>query len=240
MIAQEEIIELSNKYQTGRDNVLREYFQHLFLSYFYKQPLSTKVFFKGGTNLRIVHHSPRFSEDLDFNSSLTYEEIESLVVDVLENLEKEGVSFTLEEAKETSGGYLTNIFFSGLDQTVQVQLEISLREKDPSGEITAILNDYMPDYNLITVSDRTLVQGKIDALLSRGKPRDFYDFYYILRSQMPLPEDKELFTKVLNKLNNANLNFETELKQFLPKSHWLIIRDFKNSLTRELERHMGR
>lgn len=47
----------------------REYFQHLFLSYFYRQEQTDKMYFKGGTALRFLYKSPRFSEDLDFSSA---------------------------------------------------------------------------------------------------------------------------------------------------------------------------
>ncbi len=40
----------------------------------------------------------------------------------------------------------------------------------------------------------------------------------------------------LKKQKTSNINFEIELKQFLPKSHWPILRDFKTSLEREINR----
>jgi predicted nucleotidyltransferase component of viral defense system len=60
---------LANRCQTTAENVVREYFQHLFLSAIYRKKGSEKLLFKGGTALRIVWHSPRFSEDLDFTGS---------------------------------------------------------------------------------------------------------------------------------------------------------------------------
>jgi predicted nucleotidyltransferase component of viral defense system len=41
-----------------------DYLQHLFLRHAGRGPLT----FKGGTCLRIVYGSPRYSEDLDFNA----------------------------------------------------------------------------------------------------------------------------------------------------------------------------
>lgn len=65
MITRQFITDIATKYQTTEGNVAREYCQHLFLSYFYKKPKSEKVLFKGGTALRLIFKSPRFSEDLD-------------------------------------------------------------------------------------------------------------------------------------------------------------------------------
>jgi hypothetical protein len=39
-------------------------------------------------------------------------------------------------------------------------------------------------------------------------------------------------------LETTVINFEQELKTFFPKSHWAIIRDFKNSLKQEIARFL--
>ena len=68
MISIETLEKLSRQYQMGIfPNIVREYFQHIFLSELYKLPNAQKLLFKGGTALRIVYGSPRFSEDLDFS-----------------------------------------------------------------------------------------------------------------------------------------------------------------------------
>ncbi len=48
--------------------VLREYLQVLILKELYKLPDGKKLYFTGGTYLRLVHQTKRFSEDLDFNA----------------------------------------------------------------------------------------------------------------------------------------------------------------------------
>ena len=68
MISLETLEKLSRQYQMGVfPNIVREYFQHIFLTELYKLPDAEKLLFKGGTALRIVYDSPRFSEDLDFS-----------------------------------------------------------------------------------------------------------------------------------------------------------------------------
>ncbi|MDP2632658.1 MAG: nucleotidyl transferase AbiEii/AbiGii toxin family protein, partial [Candidatus Curtissbacteria bacterium] len=90
--------------------------------------------------------------------------------------------------------------------------------------------------NVISVTEKQLVFEKLHALLERGKPRDFYDLYFLLRARLPMPQKKEVFPKVLAALKEKDMNFEAELKQYLPKSHWAIIRDFKTNLEREINR----
>ncbi len=237
MVAQDQIRRLSTKYQTSELNIMREYLQHLFLSYFYQLPQSTDIYFKGGTALRFVYQSARFSEDLDFSTNKEdIPGIEDILLEVLGKVEKENIQATLQEAKTTSGGYLAIIDFVLLDQTIPVQIEISFREKVVTGEVVTVTSDFIPPYTLVILAQDQLVSGKIRALKARRKARDFYDLYFILRKQLPIPDKRDVLSEVLNALHSQDINFEVELKQFLPKSHWAIIRDFKNILEREIDR----
>lgn len=238
MISEEEIQKLTNKFQTSQINVRREYFQHLFLSYFYQLPKAANIFFKGGTALKLLYQSPRFSEDLDFDCALIdYKEIENLLEETLAQIEKENIKFNLKEAKQTSGGFLATISFEAFEQPIDLRLEISLREVEKKGEVMGVTNsDYVPPYNITAVAQEQLVAGKIEALLSRKKPRDFYDLYFMLRAQMLPPEKKNILPQVLLDLQKLDINFEAELKQFLPKNQWAIIRDFEAILEREIKR----
>jgi predicted nucleotidyltransferase component of viral defense system len=237
MISEDFIKTLAKKYQTSELNVRREYFQHLFLSYFYQQSKAKNIFFKGGTALRLIYNSPRFSEDLDFNStSINYKELEVLLLDTLSQVEKENIPFNLKEAKKTTGGFLAVIGFGTDKQPVDIQIEISLRKEEKKGEAIAISSDFVPPYNIISVTEKQLVFEKLRALLSRKKARDFYDLYFIIRSRLTLPHKKDLFQESLKTLKNSNINFEKELKLFLPKSHWAIIRNFKQTLEKEIQK----
>lgn len=237
MITEEFISNLANKYQTNQINIRREYFQHIFLSYFYQQSKASNVYLKGGTALRLLYNSPRFSEDLDFNCGvINARELEELLLDTLAQVEKERIRFALNEAKQTTGGFLAIISFEGFEQPVDIQLEISLRERGKQGVVVAVNSDFVPPYNIVAVTEQQLISGKITALLARKKPRDFYDLYFILRKQLSIPNKKDVLPKILTALRSSKINFETELKQFLPKSHWMIIRDFKKTLEREIER----
>ncbi len=237
MLTQEQISTIANKQQTTDVNTRREYVQHLFLSYFYQQSLASNIYFKGGTALRIVYNSPRFSEDLDFSSSLqNIHDIEDTVLETLQAIEKEGIQTEITESKETTGGYLAVILFNVGGNKVAIQLEISFREKEVDGEVVTITSDFIPSYTIVQISQELLVKGKLHALLAREKPRDFYDLYFMIRANLLSAQDKSICVQALQKLQKTQINFENELKQFLPKSQWLIIRDFRTTLERELQR----
>jgi predicted nucleotidyltransferase component of viral defense system len=240
MQSQESLKEFTKKFQTTQDNVNREYCQHLFLSYFYKFPRSERVLFKGGTALRLIYGSPRFSEDLDFSSfKISLAEMENIFANTLTNLEREGMKVNLEEAKTTSGGYLGIAYFYFYDYQVKIKIEISLRPKELiKGITTLIVSDYIPAYNVIHLPQEKVVQEKIRALLTRAKPRDFYDLYFLLRSNLISVEQKRILPKVLNKLESQRFNFQKELSSLLPKSHHLILKNFREILKDEIKRYL--
>lgn len=240
MITEEKIEKLTGKFQTTTQNVVNEYFQHLFLSYFYQNRKSNGIFFKGGTALRIIYGSPRFSEDLDFSRSgeLKISEIEEAVLGTLSLIEKEGIEVKLVEAKRTTEGYLGVVEFADEGNLSRIQFEISLRDKSLKGEPVTIFSDFTIPYVVLQLNERDLVEEKIQALLSRGKPRDFYDLYFMLRSNLLSRDQKGFLKKILVVLEKADIDFERELKLFLPRAHWLVIKNFKNNLKKEIEKNI--
>lgn len=236
MISQEEIKRLSLKQQTTELNIKREYFQHLFLKYFYQQPEANEIFFKGGTALRIIYGSPRFSEDLDFSSKSEVKTIESTITNSLREIERLGIKTEAGEAKTTSGGYLATVEFKIFTETIRIKFEIFQRNKG-RGEPVSISSDFILSYILLSLDKKLLVEEKLLALIDRGKPRDFYDIYFLLRNNLiSVSQKNKYWPEVLEKVKNSNFDFALELEQLLPQSHWLIIKDFKAHLISEMER----
>jgi predicted nucleotidyltransferase component of viral defense system len=245
MIERKLIQQLSDRYQTTSDNIVREYFQHLFLSQLYQEKGSEGLLFKGGTALRIVWQSPRFSEDLDFTGfRLKIKDLEEIMQDTLLKIEQSGIETEIEESKATSGGYSAIFDFQTGDYKSRIQIEVSLRkERTIKGAAALISSDFTPAYTLIHLDEALLVGEKVQACLTRGKPRDFYDLYFILRGRMAFQEifakDKTRKAKLLNAINQQGHDFSRELKQFLPVNQHLIIKGFPGTLLREIERNLG-
>ena len=239
MIADDSLSALATKLQTTELNVRREYFQRLFLSYFYQQPLTDQIYFKGGTALRMLYNSPRFSEDLDFSSSVRdIHALEEAVLETLSDIARENVDTDISDSKTTTGGYLAIVIFQTDPAPVAIQLEISLREGDKRGEAVTIISDFLPAHTVIALEKEQLIDEKIRALLFRKKARDFYDLYFILRANLLPPHKKAVLPQALEALRQSRIDFEQELKEFLPRSHWAIIRGFPVSLEREIERFL--
>ncbi len=239
MIADDALRSLATKLQTTELNVRREYFQHLFLSYFYQQPPTDQVYFKGGTALRTLYHSPRFSEDLDFSSALSdIRALEAAILDTLTAVTRENINVDLQESKTTTGGYLALVAFRTDQGSMAMPVEVSLREGEKRGEAVTIASDFIPAFTVVALAREQLVDEKIQALLSRRKARDFYDLYFILRANLLATQKKDVLRPALNTLRQSRIDFDRELKAFLPRSHWAIIRDFPATLEREIARFL--
>lgn len=238
MLNRENLEKFTKLYQTDIENVVREYCQHLFLSFLYQQPDSERLLFKGGTALRLLFKSPRFSEDLDFTGTgIIQKTVEELFADTLLEIERTGIRVDIAEAKETTGGYLGIAFFFLYDLRIGIQIEVSLRQgKRLKGTRTLIHSDYLPAYTVVHLPIEDIISGKLQALFSRKKPRDFYDFYFLLSGNFPIVKEKKNLERALKLLQDSDINFKTELKKLLPASHQMILKDFKSNLTREIEK----
>ncbi|MCM8776121.1 MAG: nucleotidyl transferase AbiEii/AbiGii toxin family protein [Candidatus Omnitrophica bacterium] len=237
--------QIADKQQTTLDNIVREYFQHVFLSELYRVKNSEKLLFKGGTALRIVYGSPRFSEDLDFNGSgVSVAQIEKMVESVLVKMEGQGIQPIIEESKKTSGGYLAVFRFSGNEYQGGIQTEVSLRTaaQNKGGSVALVQSDLLPAYTLYHLNEQDLVKEKVQACLIRGKARDFYDLYFILRSRMAFErvfgKDKTIKIKLAGAISKQRLNLKNELQKFLPVSQHILLKNFNQIILSELEKHL--
>lgn len=235
------ITQLSTKWQTNRPNVIREYCQNLFLSYLYQQKGSEKILFKGGTALRLIHKSPRFSEDLDFECfNMNQSVLENILINCLAKLEQNKTNTKIQESKKTIGGYLGKIVFNIMGQKVQIKLDFSFRPRqNVQKESSIIENELVPSYIIWHLPINLMTQGKLSACLDRGKPRDFFDIYFLLRANLLSADQKQELNKVLEKIKSQDINFKKELEMFLPRSHQAIIKNFQQTLEQEIQRFIA-
>ena len=191
--------------------------------------------------MRIAFGSPRFSEDLDFSglkNSINYEKI---LEEVLLNFSFENIKTDLIESKPTAGGHLAILGFDLLGEKLELRNEISFRPQKVLAKETAMITSKIaPAYKIYLLDRKTIVKEKVNALITRQKPRDFFDLYFILRNEelrraLKLkPQERKKVTSLLKKQNKAEIS--RELKRLLPKSFWRLIKDLPAVLKRELER----
>lgn len=241
MITREAIGDAATSYHTSDLNIAREYIQHLALNLLYRRPNADRLLFKGGTALRIVYKSPRFSEDLDFSSyMLSGSEIEQLFLGTLEDLQRQGISVDLHpKSQETSGGYYGEARCRLYDYDVRLEINVNARTGDNYGEFKLILGEFGPNYSLMMLPEQQLVREKIEALKSRRMPRDFYDLYFMLRANLVPVELRSELRDVVPLVESTETDFRQELSVYLPQDHQPIIRAFRETLLAELRRNIG-
>jgi len=181
--------------QGFKKNILKEYLQYKILDIIFSSKNSGKLTFIGGTAIRIVHDSSRFSEDLDFDSQgLSWEKFEQIGEIIKYQLELDGLVIEIENVKKTAFHCYIKfpelLFKMNLSGYKQEKILITL-DSEPQDYI------YQPDKYLINrfgifryinvPSVPLLLSQKITALLNRKreKGRDFFDVVYLMGKTQP-------------------------------------------------------
>lgn len=226
------------KYETTLENILREYVQHLFLLNFYRQVGSGHFLFKGGTALRLIFGSPRFSQDLDFSGIQNSVSYERVIENTLLELSRSGIVVDIKESVQTTGGHIAILVIDIFDQHIEIMNQISFRHGSIEAENITVASDLMPPYTACILDKKILVAEKLQALLTRGKSRDFFDLYYILRKDalrnvlQYTPDDRARIINLITKQDKRKL--EKDLRGLLPKSFWPVIKDLPTALQNQL------
>jgi len=243
MIDKDTLQDLAKELKIDLFTVSREYLQLLFLKYFYSQKESEKVYFKGGTALRFLFGSFRFSEDLDFTSLLTKSKLKILIDKTLQDLNKEAGEISFKEEKTIAGAFTGRIFqkLPEFNFPLTIRLDFSLREK-PFLTETSYLETIFPIGPFPQVSHlkiEELMVEKVRAILTRNKGRDIFDLYFLLSKHILIDwklvnKKKALYKKTAdpNKLIKAISDFPQEeirndLTKFLPLTHRSLVDKIK-------------
>jgi predicted nucleotidyltransferase component of viral defense system len=176
-------------------NILREYLQHKILQIIFDTEYASKLAFMGGTCLRIVFGTNRFSEDLDFdNFGLSEDEFDSLSVIVAKHLEEEG--YIVEIKTVHKGAFRCYIRIPGLlfdnklsgyqEEKILIQLDTEAQKFDYEPE-PFILNKFDILSRIYYSPKDILLSQKIWAILNRKTPkgRDYYDTMFLFSIAKP-------------------------------------------------------
>lgn len=252
MLDKETAQDLGGELKTDLFTVYREYLQLLFLKYFYNQKESQKIYFKGGTALRFLCNSFRFSEDLDFTSLVLEKKIEELINKALRSLNKEAEGVIFKRIESIANSFSCKIFqeISEFKFPLTVRLDFSLREKPFLAGESSYIETIFPVGPYPQVSHfkiEELMAEKIRAILTRSRGRDIFDLWFLLSKNIPL--DWNLINKKMalykkktskEKLIKAVENFSQEeikndLTRFLPITHRNLVKEIKNLTLEKLK-----
>jgi predicted nucleotidyltransferase component of viral defense system len=221
-----------NIYQNNLKGVLVEYVQCELLDSIFKFEQSSKLSFMGGTAIRIVYGSSRFSEDLDFdNFGLSFKEFEDLLNLVMKDMQLKG--FEIEFRFVEKGAFHCYVKFpkilsqSGLSlhENEKILVRIDTVEKERLFNPAPFFINKFDVYRKILVNPVDIVLSqKLIAATNRktAKGRDFYDISYLYGFTAPnleyiekyLGEERNIFIdnflKECTKLNFISLAKDVE------------------------------
>lgn len=205
-------------------NILREYLQYKILETIFDSNEGREISFMGGTALRIIHSSGRFSEDLDFdNRGISKEEFPELAGKIKRSLELEG--YKVELKNSTDGVFRSYIkikeilYKYGLSQhpaeklTIQLDMEPQDFEYNPDKKIINKFDIFIRG-NIVPLD--ILLAQKITAIFTRPRAmgRDFYDTIFLLGQTKPnikylhdklkINDYAELKKKLIRKIRNLD------------------------------------
>lgn len=228
MITKSQIQELSSLFQIDKFSVFREYLQLLFLSYLYQEKGSGEIFFKGGTAIRLLFGSPRFSEDLDFSTTLRDEQIDKILRRLEEKISKEilGVKIVSIYSGKDGSRFRMSIKLADFKYTFNIRLDFHRIEliKNPEASTLATQFPILIFPQIMHLSAKEILKEKFEALETRCKGRDIFDVWFLLSRKIQMPEkglDKKKIMKNLENFSQRQLS--RDLGKFLPQSQKAII-----------------
>lgn len=234
MISKDQINEFSKRLAIDEFTIIREYIQVVFLGAFYGAPKSAKVYFKGGTAIRLLLKSGRFSEDLDFTSELTAKELDPLVVDTVKKVSLIIPNITLKRTEENKWSYTGILSYQpeGMKHPLNIHLDFSLREKPETSKETVLETDFpvAPQPVVRHMDWQEVLAEKIRAFLYRLKGRDVYDLWFMLQKGVELDWD------MINR-KTALYEMKTSLQDLMDRIGKFEDKQLKNDLAKFLPAH---
>lgn len=248
MISNNILQDISNESGIDKYSVLREIIQVSFLEELYKLQISKKIYFKGGTAIKILFASNRYSEDLDFTTDLDDNEINKSIDTVVHQLNKEYQSITVKSIDTIAGiSKKLSLPVEISSQPLTIKLDFSQRESviDPrSGTIFTKL-PVTTSSVIQHLSDEEILAEKYRAIINRDKGRDLYDFLFLLKRGVNfnhniVNEKLKYYNEIYNPNDFINkvkawdeIELDKDIRKFLPLNERDIINELKNILLKK-------
>jgi len=239
-----------------KDNILKEFLQHKILDILFSTKYSNQLVFLGGTSIRIIHNSTRFSEDLDFdNLGITQSDFSNIGDIIKYKLSLEGYQVEIKNIFKTAA-FHCHIKFPGLlyeqklsghrEEKILIQIDAEPQKYEYLPE-KFLLNKFgIFRYLNITPLPLLLAQ-KICACLyrKRAKGRDFFDIVLLFSKTTPdliylskyagIKTKQDLIEKLKQKASNLDLKLlAKDIEPFLfepsQKDRVLYFIDWLNTL----------
>lgn len=183
--------------------------QRKFLTAFFSSPLKDKFFLTGGTALAEFYLQHRLSQDLDLftlDQKLDFDFVNTEINKIAQRLNYQ------VKHKVSSATFLQSIFY---DQKKTIKVDVVKDVPVHFGKVRQIKGWQIDSLENIAV-------GKLLAIFGRTDPKDFIDFYFLIKKKRL--KFANLFKKAkqkdlgLNEFYLANMFAEVENLRYFPKT----------------------
>ena len=203
--------------------VIREEVELVFLKGLFESSISDKLIFKGGTALRLLYESPRFSEDLDFSliDKIEYKEFKSIITDIV----KSDDSFSIRDLASKYYTHLAEIRIKEPWQDIafSVKIEVSKKiiEKEDASYINALAKSMTTNISVMVKAFalEQILKDKLRTIEERKMPRDIFDIWFICqKTNKPF---------ILEDFGYPKGKIRQELRKFLPKKFYPVVEELE-------------
>lgn len=222
MLTQLQAQRFAQEHHTNVDNVIKEHYQVFILDHLYKSSLEKSLVFKGGTALRLVYNSVRFSEDLDFSllNDIEFADFSQVLNNFTKLFPESKIQDVYNKRYTLFGRVVVTIDFKPVPIGIKVEVNKDSRNFTPTVALAK------SPFNNLELSSRvytleSILADKLTILESgsRRQPRDLFDAWYISQKL-----NKEFIIKDAYKYDTKDLM--NGLNPLLPKNHAKVIELF--------------
>jgi len=194
--------------------------------------------FKGGTALYKFYSLNRFSEDLDFDVVGKKADFDRMITGIAGKLDLLGMRGTGIE-REEYGNETTfrlavrgPLFDGGRGSMSRITINISKRERPELFADRMLMPFYqeIPSFNVSVLDPNEIASEKVRCILTREKPRDVYDLWFLLKRGMIIDP-----LQVNRKCKIYGINYEREaLVEKMREKNGMWTRDLKGFIIGQL------
>ena len=216
MLTEEEIRRIAKRRNMSVGLTEKDYVIEWLLKGIYESEIKDNLIFKGGTAIKKVYFQEtwRFSHDLDFTAlCIDNEDIKNQLKGVFKDIErKSSLKLEFKSFHATIGSIIANVQFSGpLNAKNRIRVDVSLDEKVITEPVFKTVASQYPDIahcHVNAYSLNEIMAEKIRSILQRGKSRDYYEVWMLLKvEKFDLNEIREL---VIEKCKLKGIEFKLE------------------------------
>jgi predicted nucleotidyltransferase component of viral defense system len=242
MLSKGELQRLANRQKVALGILEKDYILTEGLKALSQVPILNENFvFKGGTALRKVYFSHwRYSEDLDFTvkCAMSKEELRQTLDTWYREVEDESQIRLITKQLHKTDGYarIRTQFLGPLSYPGMIYMDLSFDEPlclEP--EYRRVLTEPFTDEHrkVLVYPLEELLAEKIRSLLERGKSRDYYDVWRLLKEHTSQLNMKLLGQVLSDKLAHKGLCLRS-MSDFLPKEPKGLKRYWENDLQQQV------